>query len=127
LVQILKQAEARRLGLPGRSSIEIVSKEKGSQSVTLRLVEVPPARPGDPLRQPHYHLGFEECIFVMAGEGCTEADSGVFPVRTGDTVLIPSGERHVTRNTGTTPLVLLCFFPVSDISSGTCEAKDKVV
>ncbi len=59
----------------------------------------------------------------MAGEGCTAADSGEFPLKTGDTILIPPGEKHVTRNTGSVPLVLLCFFPVSDISKRTQEGQ----
>jgi quercetin dioxygenase-like cupin family protein len=66
-------------------------------------------------------MGFEECIYVMSGEGCTEADSGKHALKAGDTILIPSGEKHVTRNTGKEPLVLLCFFPVSDITRRTEE------
>lgn len=109
------------MGLHGRKSLEIVSREKGSQSVTLRLVEIPVPKPGEALRAPHYHQGFEECIFVMAGQGCTEADSGRYPLEAGDTILIPPGEKHVTRNTGSEPLMLLCFFPVSDITRRTHE------
>jgi oxalate decarboxylase/phosphoglucose isomerase-like protein (cupin superfamily) len=33
----------------------------------------------------------------------------------GDTLLIPAGEAHVTRNTGAEPLVLLCFFPTAQV------------
>jgi hypothetical protein len=29
----------------------------------------------------------------------------------------------MTRNTGSEPLVLLCFFPVPDVSGGTTEFK----
>jgi mannose-6-phosphate isomerase-like protein (cupin superfamily) len=57
----------------------------------------------------------------MAGEGCTDADSGSFPLKAGDTILIPPGEKHMTRNTGQEPLVLLCFFPVGDITKRTQE------
>jgi len=121
LAKILTQSEAKSMGLPGRKSLEIVSGEKGSQAVTLRLVEIPVPKPGETLRGPHFHQGFEECIFVMSGEGCTEADSGKYPLRAGDTILIPSGEKHVTRNTGSKPLVLLCFFPVPDIAQRTRE------
>ena len=39
----------------------------------------------------------------------------------GDTILVPAGELHATRNIGNEPLVLLCFFPVGDISRGTEE------
>ena len=123
MAKVLTQAEARSIGLPGRKSLEIVSGEKGSQAVTLRLVEIPVPKPEETLRGPHFHQGFEECIFVMSGEGCTEADSGSYPLKAGDTILIPSGEKHVTRNTGKEPLVLLCFFPVADIAKRTQEGK----
>lgn len=123
MAKVLTQAEAKSMGLPGRKSLEIVSGEKGSQAVTLRLVEIPPVKPGESPRGRHFHLGFEECIFVMSGEGCTEADSGNYPLKAGDTILIPSGEKHATRNTGSEPLVLLCFFPVSDIAQRTQEHK----
>ena len=121
MAKVLTQAEARSMGLPGRKSLEIVSGEKGSQAVTLRLVEIPVSRPGDTPRGRHFHNGFEECIYVMSGTGYTEADSGNYPLKAGDTILIPSGEKHATRNTGTEPLVLLCFFPVADISKRTQE------
>jgi len=121
MAKVLTQVEAKSMGLPGRKSLEIVSGEKGSQSVTLRLVEIPPAQPGDAPRGKHFHQGFEECIHVLSGEGCTEADSGSHPLKAGDTILIPSGEKHATRNTGSGPLVLLCFFPVADISKRTQE------
>ena len=121
MAKVLTQSEAKRMGLAGRKSLEIVSGEKGSQAVTLRLVEIPVPRPGEALRGPHFHQGFEECIYVMSGEGRTDADSGSYPLRAGDTILIPPGEKHVTRNTGGEPLVLLCFFPVADIAKRTHE------
>jgi len=121
MAKVLTQAQATSMGLPGRKSLEIVSGEKGSRAVTLRLVEIPVPKSGDVKRGPHYHQGFEECIFVMSGEGCTEADSGSHPLKAGDTILIPPGEKHMTRNTGTVPLVLLCFFPVADITQRTRE------
>ncbi len=121
MAKVLTQEAAKSMGLPGRKSLEIVSGEKGSQAVTLRLVEIPPVKQGESPRGRHFHQGFEECIFVMSGEGCTEADSGNYPLKAGDTILIPSGEKHATRNTGSEPLVLLCFFPVSDIAKRTQE------
>ena len=123
MAKVLTQAQAKSMGLPGRKSLEIVSGEKGSQAVTLRLVEIPVAKPGETPRGPHFHKGFEECIYVMSGEGCTEAGGGKHFLKTGDTILIPPGEKHVTRNTGGEPLVLLCFFPVADISRRTEEQK----
>lgn len=109
------------MGLPGRKSVEIASAERGTQNVTLRLVEIPVPRAGDKPRAPHRHEGFEECIHVLSGEGRTEAGSDEFHLSPGDTIVIPAGEMHVTRNTGKVPLVLLCFFPVGDVASRTRE------
>ena len=121
MARVLTQTQAKQLGLAGRRSLEIVSGEQGSHAVTLRLVEIPVAKPGEAPRGPHYHQGFEECIYVLSGQGTTHADSGEYPLKAGDTILIPSGEKHGTRNTGSEPLVLLCFFPVNDIAKKTLE------
>lgn len=121
MARVFTQREAKRLGLPGRKALEIVSGDKGSRAVTLRLAEIPVSQPGESPRGPHQHYDFEECIYVLSGTGTTYADSGEFSLKPGDTLLMPAGEKHVTRNTGTEPLLLLCFFPVADITKGTQE------
>jgi quercetin dioxygenase-like cupin family protein len=118
MARVLTKADARKLGLPGRTSFEIVSGEAGARGVTLRLVEI---APGESKRGPHLHRDFEECIYVLAGQGTTVAESGEHPLKPGDTILITPGEKHMTRNTGSETLVLLCFFPVPDIRPGTVE------
>ena len=110
--------EGKRLGLPGRSAIEMVSGEIGS-AVTFRVVEIPVPSPGESLRGPHLHHGYEECIYVLKGTGLTLSESGELRIEEGDVVLIPPEEKHVTRNTGDEPLVLLCFFPTGDIVTTT--------
>jgi mannose-6-phosphate isomerase-like protein (cupin superfamily) len=120
MARLLKQSEAKRLGLPGRTSLEPVSGETGSR-VTFRIAEIPVPRPGDKPRGPHLHREFEECIYVLSGEGRTLAESGEMAIKPGDIVLIPPGEKHMTRNTGSVPLVLLCFFPVPDVTAETVE------
>jgi quercetin dioxygenase-like cupin family protein len=119
MARVVTPGEAKSLGLPGRKSLEFVSAEVGANSVTLRLVEIPVPAPGERPREPHSHDGFEECIYVISGQGLTRAENGDHPLKAGDAILIPPGEKHVTRNTGDEPLVLLCFFPVADISAGT--------
>jgi len=121
MARVYTQAEAKHLGLPGRKALEIVSGERGSRGVTLRLAELPVPKPGEAQRQPHHHSTCEECIYVLSGHGTTFADSGEYALEPGDTLLMPPGETHVTRNTGTEPLVLLCFFPVADIAKATEE------
>ena len=122
MAKVFKPSEGKRLGLPGRTSIEIVSGEKGARGTTLRLVEIPVPAPGDPQRGPHCHSDTEECIYVLSGEGTTYADSGEYALEAGDTILMPSGEKHVTRNTGSQPLVLLCFFPVAELAKAAEDA-----
>jgi quercetin dioxygenase-like cupin family protein len=119
MAQVYAKDQARRLGLAGRVSLEIVSGEQGARNVSLRLVEIPVPQPGETPRGPHRHRDFEECIHVLSGVGATETAAGPHPLKAGDTILIPAGEAHVTRNTGAVPLVLLCFFPVPEIASRT--------
>ncbi|NIA28150.1 MAG: cupin domain-containing protein [Desulfobulbaceae bacterium] len=116
MVTIIHAGDARDLKLPGRKSLEIISQEVGSAAVTLRLVEIPVATPGESPRDPHRHTDFEECMYVLSGEGATRTASGETPVVAGDTVLVPAGELHVTRNTGSAPLRMLCFFPTANCS-----------
>jgi len=121
MARVFTQKEAKHLGLPGRKSLEIVSGEKGVGTVTLRLVEIPALERGETPRSPHSHCDVEECIFVLSGKGTTYADSGEYPLQEGDTIVLPAGEKHVTRNTGNKPLRLLCFFPAADIATRTQE------
>lgn len=120
MAKLLKQSEAKRLGLPGRTSLEPVSGEIGSR-VSFRIATIAVPHPGDRPRGPHVHHGFEECIYVLSGRGTMHAESGSHAVVAGDMLLVPAGEKHMTLNTGDEPLVLLCFFPTPDVSSGTTE------
>lgn len=122
MTRLLKQAQAKRLDLPGRLSLEAVSGAIDSR-VSFRIVEIAVPKPGDALRGPHLHRDFEECIYVLSGQGTMQAESGVYTVGPGDVLLVPPGERHMTVNTGSEPLRLLCFFPVPDVAAGTTEFK----
>jgi mannose-6-phosphate isomerase-like protein (cupin superfamily) len=120
MARLLKQAEAKRLVLPGRSSLEPVSGEIDSR-VSFRIATIAPPQPGNKRRGPHLHREFEECIYVLSGQGTMYAETGEYPVKAGDILLVPAGEKHMTANTGSEPLVLLCFFPVADVTAGTSE------
>ena len=116
MAEVVTPSQAKSLGLPGRISNEIVSgAHGGSLSCTLRLVEIPVVKPGEPGRGRHCHDGHEECMYVLSGEGVTRSGTAEHPLKAGDTILVPPGEMHVTRNTGNVPLVMLCFFPVAAI------------
>ena len=119
MARVVSPGEAKRLGLAGRASFEVVSGEMGARNASVRLVEIPVARAGEALRGPHVHHGFEECIYVLSGEGRIVTASRAHSVRVGDTVLVPADEPHVTRNTGTSPLKLVCFFHTPDVAGST--------
>ena len=113
---VVKPHQAQSLGLPGRVSNEIVSgAHGGARGVTLRLVEIPVAKIGEPQRGRHCHDGHEECMYVLSGEGVTSSGNETHALQAGDTILVPRAEMHVTRNTGAEPLVMLCFFPAAAI------------
>jgi mannose-6-phosphate isomerase-like protein (cupin superfamily) len=121
MARVYRQEDGKRLVLPGRISQEIICGESGARGVTVRLVEVPPLKPGEAERGPHVHHGFEECIYVLAGEGVTHSGGKEYPLKAGDTLLVPAEEKHKTICTGREPLKLLCFFPNPDIRPGTQE------
>lgn len=122
MARLIKQSEGKRLGLPGRSSLEPVSGDIGSRC-SVRIATIPVPEPGakGTKRGPHLHRDFEEVIYVLSGRGTTHAESGEIAIAPGDIVVIPPGEKHMTQNTGTEPLVLLCFFPTPDVTAGTDE------
>ena len=121
MARIFRKGESAEIQLPGRSSSEVIAARTGSKALTVRIVEMAPG-PAD--RGPHVHDGFEEAIHVLEGKGLLLTDSGKHELTAGDTVLVPSGERHATCNTGSIPLRLYCVFPISDIGPGTREFAD---
>ena len=121
MARVFTPAEAKTLALPGRLSREIVAGHLGAKNLSFRLVEIAPLKPDEPRRGPHFHQDFEECIYVLSGSGATETAGVEHPIQAGDTILIPAGELHATRASGSEPLTLLCFFPTADVASGTTE------
>ena len=117
MAKIIRLNEARDLGLPGRVSRQILPTSDSKVPLTLRYVEIPVPAKDAARREPHLHNDCEECIHVLGGTGefWTEAESQ--PIGPGDTVLVPIGEPHVTHNTGSEPLRLLCYFPAGSLGS----------
>jgi mannose-6-phosphate isomerase-like protein (cupin superfamily) len=125
MTAVIRAGEGRRLSLPGRTSIELVSAAEGGYGVTVRRVTIPPgtghtSQP-PPGRGPHRHQGCEEVILIVGGTGEFVAGGSVSPVGPGDVVVVSPGEPHYTRNTGSGDLVSLCFFPVPDLAAVSTE------
>lgn len=120
MTAVVRAGGGRQLSLPGRTAAELVSDAEGGYAVTVRRVTIPPEGSSAP-RGPHRHDGCEEVIAILAGTGEFTTGHGAWPVSAGDVVVVSPGEPHRTRNTGTTDLVTLCFFPVPDLPSVTTE------
>jgi oxalate decarboxylase/phosphoglucose isomerase-like protein (cupin superfamily) len=59
----------------------------------------------------HNHPESEEILYVLSGEGEQMLDDGgPFQVKPGDTIYVPTGVFHSTRNSGWEPMRLLAFY-----------------
>jgi oxalate decarboxylase/phosphoglucose isomerase-like protein (cupin superfamily) len=59
----------------------------------------------------HNHPESEEILYVLSGEGEQMVDDGEpFDVKPGDTIYVPIGVFHSTRNTGWEPMRLLALY-----------------
>ncbi len=58
--------------------------------------------------QEHYHPKAEEIYYLTHGSGRIRIDGEVRPVKAGDAIAIPPGQKHKLWNTGAEPLRLLC-------------------
>lgn len=135
MTAVIRAGAGRRLSLPGRTSVELVSAAEGGYGVTVRRVTIPPgsgqageagqagAGLAGPVaaRGPHIHQGCEEVILILEGTGEFVTGDAATPVGPGDVVVVSPGEPHRTRNTGRGDLVSLCFFPVPDLAAVSTE------
>ena len=58
--------------------------------------------------QEHYHPRTEEFYYITHGSGEMRIEGEVRPVKVGDAIAIPPGQRHKLWNSGAEPLRLLC-------------------
>ena len=56
----------------------------------------------------HRHKTFQEIYHFLSGKGVMTLGNESFPVKKGDSVLIPKGTPHKVRNTGAETLRFLC-------------------
>ena len=57
---------------------------------------------------PHRHRMSAELFFVLKGEGKAVCDDEVFPIQTGDSILMPPDGLHAIENSGSERLYTLC-------------------
>jgi quercetin dioxygenase-like cupin family protein len=101
--------------LPGRLSADPLPRGLAA-GCSARIVRIAPGP-----RTPHLHPHSAEVVYVAEGAGTAWEDDVPTRVRAGDVVLIPPGVPHATVASGTSDLVLVCFFPDPDLQANIEE------
>jgi quercetin dioxygenase-like cupin family protein len=83
---------------------------------SVRVVRIAPGP-----RTPHVHPHSAEICYVVEGTGTAWEDDVATPVGAGDLLVVPPGVPHATVASGTSDLVLVCFFPHPDLTGNIQE------
>lgn len=101
--------------LPGRLSADLLP-PGAAVGCSARLVRIAPGP-----RTPHVHPHSSEVLYVVAGTGTAWEGEVATQVGAGDVVVVPMGVPHATVASGTSDLVLVCFFPHPDLMANIQE------
>ncbi|GFK92672.1 hypothetical protein NNJEOMEG_00498 [Fundidesulfovibrio magnetotacticus] len=90
----------------GVSGRVLIGKDDGAGHFCMRLFEIEPGG-----YTPRHSHDWEHEMFFHQGEGEVLGNGAWNAVRPGSVIYMPGGEEHQIRNTGTTPLVVVCLVP----------------
>lgn len=96
---------------PGVSSIPILTKDGGSQSLTVLLITV---SPGEKIPL-HYHPDHDEGMYIIDGKLQATLGDETESLVTGDAVLATTGTPHQMANISPEPAVIMAIFPTSAV------------
>ena len=71
----------------------------------------------------HYHNNRESVIIAISGEATEVIESKEFPIKAGDVLFIPAGEKHTTINRSEKDFRYLEFFTYPPIGADFVEVK----
>lgn len=107
-VRVVSPEEVPVQQMPGRTLQWLATRETlGSEKLSIALMTCPV---GSAARPVHGHRDVEEVVYVVEGEGEAWVDGETAPFGRGDVVLFPANALHMVRNTGASPLVMVCVF-----------------
>ena len=95
---------------PGTRYWRICDEQTPTDSLFVGIVEVPAGGTRIPL---HYHSSVEEFQYILSGTGVVwDAQGNEYPLSPGTCVYCPPQPKnaHGFKNTGTSPLLILCVF-----------------
>jgi quercetin dioxygenase-like cupin family protein len=86
----------------------LISKEQGAKRCAMRLFTL---QPGGTIPL-HEHGDTEHEIYIIEGKGLLEDGREKIPVRSGDVLFIPAGEKHSFVNQTQQTLKFICVIPL---------------
>jgi quercetin dioxygenase-like cupin family protein len=92
---------------PGeRYRLDILTKEQNAKALAGLLSVIPP---GGEVAY-HYHERRESLIILVSGEMIETVEGKEFPVKPGDVIFIPAGEKHKSENRSKQDVYYLEFY-----------------
>lgn len=84
----------------------LISEKDGANNFAMRLFEIQPNG-----HTPLHQHDWEHEVFIVEGKGAAHDNTKDIPFKQGDVFFIPSIHWHQFKNTGDTPLKILCLIP----------------
>jgi quercetin dioxygenase-like cupin family protein len=98
---------------------EILTKEHGAKNIG-GMFGLLPAGTQVPY---HYHNNRESIIIAVSGEAIEVIEGKEFPIKAGDILFIPAGEKHTTINRSKRDFRYLEYFTYPPVSADFVEVK----
>jgi quercetin dioxygenase-like cupin family protein len=86
----------------------LISKEEGARRYAMRLFTLQP----DGFIPLHTHDDTEHEIFIIDGQGLFDDGKETIPVKEGDALFVPAGEKHSFSNQTQRPFKFICVIPI---------------
>lgn len=109
MMKHLEEVPSTRVEMEGAKAVfkkALIMKEDGAPGFAMRLFEI---REGG--HTPFHTHGWEHVNYILEGKGSLVMGKGEYPIKAGDSILVPAGEKHQYRHAGKGPLKFLCMVP----------------
>ena len=93
-------------GAKGTQIRWLITEGDGADRFIMRHFEIAPGG-----YTPLHEHAWEHEVFILKGSGLVVCADGERPIKPGDAIFMPGGERHQFQNTGEQPLEMLCLIP----------------
>ncbi|MDH4223255.1 MAG: cupin domain-containing protein [candidate division Zixibacteria bacterium] len=105
-----KKVKAEKIEEPEAKGVRmrwVIKKEDGAPNFALRVPEI---KPGG--HTPYHSHKWEHEVFVKKGRGKLLWEGKTYPLKEGDVIFIPGGEKHQFLNNSRAILEFICVIPI---------------